>query len=310
MKLEEDGVFGVNYLNKWRQDFHDFNYKKSEEGNYPNPPALQAFTSWLGHRSLTVVTIPANLIAASLSCVGMIGSSLLAIVKIAYSKLKGKPCNWPTGAPTFYRAAKGSFYQVGKNVGEILYEWKYRLTHIFSKVIHPKGSRYDIPLRALPGFHHINNKRHDMRQRLASSTTPIRSKLKIAAFSVLNIATNGVGMVISLAGLTVSSALIVAKVALYVILGVKITLPVGFKYFGMTFAGSAWNIIRNVGEEVKDIITIPRNLSDMCGLTRILTKARDKVSPPFKTFWKALVPPKKMVMQLEGSSTAETVGEN
>ena len=130
----------INTLN----DYRDTLFNKSQ-----NDPALNVqFTNWLGHKVVTLITIPVNLTLftgsltlCALSCV-TIGTAKFATNFFTLGSVK-LPIS--TGFETLMKSAGTGFWGLGVSLGELTYDTfnlafqSYRFAHYAIKELHLEG---------------------------------------------------------------------------------------------------------------------------------------------------------------------------
>jgi hypothetical protein len=105
-------------LNQARSELFDTSHKKKEQ-------QAVKFTSWLGHKALTVVSLPANLAGVGLGAAGMaVTASTLGVLKVAiYAMSLGnvKP-SFPTGFIWSAERGINAGAHFAMNLGEVIYD--------------------------------------------------------------------------------------------------------------------------------------------------------------------------------------------
>lgn len=269
----------VNEINQYRVNFYEKNYRDTSI----EVDTLSSATAWFSHKIITVISLPANVVAVAVGMAGMGVSCLLAAFKISVWFFSGHVCHFSAKFWYFVDATLDSFYHILKNVQEVAFEYLYRLFNS-SEVVFPEEYRNDEPMKTLPGVEYLNNKRLALRAEERSLAVWFEHK----ALSILCLPLNLGAAALSGAGAIVTSALVIAKVVLYVLTGIQIKYPTGCQYLTKAAIYSTFHIIRNVGEISFDAILIVGDVANLLGLRGALERARDFATNTFTHFDRAL----------------------
>jgi hypothetical protein len=275
----------IQDINDFRELCFEINYDHPDISN-AEVPLPNAIAACIAHKVFSVICIPANLLGVAIATVGTLGSCVLAAMKISVYVFSGHRCTFSTGYNYFSAAARGSFYQIFKTVGENLFEYFYRFTSAFDAVVCPRN-REEIPAewKTLPLVEDLNRVRTSLREGEREIGKWFLHKL----ISIINIPANIATSVISAIGISVGAALVTAKVATYIFIGIKIQHSTGFEYFFKSFSVANGQLLRNIGELGKDSIVLVGDVANLLGMQGALERASDFANNAFRRFSEALL---------------------
>ncbi len=269
----------VNEINQYRVDCFNINYDNTSK----NVDTLSSFAGWFSHRVLTVLSLPANTAAVAIGITGMGASCLLAALKISVWIFSGHQCGFSTKFWYFADAASESFCHIFRIVYEVAFEYFYRLFNS-SEVVYPVEYNNNAPMKTLPGIEYLNSKRVELRAEERSLSPWFKHKGLSAVCIPLNLG----ALAVCGAGAAVTSVLVIAKVALYVLTGIQIKYPTGCQYLANAAADSAYHIVRNIGEISLDSFLIVGDVANLLGMRGALERARNFAANAFNNFCRAL----------------------
>lgn len=285
MAVEAPPCFPViQDINDSRELCFDINYDHPDI-LHADVPLSNSIAACIGHKVLSIISIPANMIGITVASVGIMGSCLLAAAKISVFILSGQRWNVNTGYRYFSTAGKASFYQLFKTIGENLFEYYFRIISAFDAVVYPTDRNNNvIEWKTLPPVDLLNRTRNSLRQGEGSVKKWILHKF----ISVINIPANVVSSVISTFGICLGAALVTSKVAIYLFLGLQIQTSTGLEYFFKSFAVANAELLKNIGELGKDSIMLAADIANLLGFHAVMERARDFASHAFRRFYEAL----------------------
>lgn len=273
---------GVRQINNFRVLCHKINY------GYPNLdkiklPLTKSIVAGISHRIVTLISVPANIFAIGISLAGMLLSTAIATSKIAIEMIFTHKVRWPTTYSYFRDSTKASCSQIFKNICEIAFEHFYRISRVYEKIIIPLENTAVTRWKTFPIVEELNQARLKLRDRARGPW--IAHKV----FSFVNIPFNVGAIGISAVGIVVTTAFLVAKVALYVFIAIQIKRSTRFVNFYRAFYISNSEIIKNVREIASDFLFFIRYLSKASGFQGALIRTRDFANNAFNRFYEALV---------------------
>lgn len=312
--LEQFPIIGA--LNVYRyaafQVSHDF-----QEPSATGPkPVAEKIVSWLGHKAISVICIPANSVAIGLGVIGMtLTASTLGALKVAvFAVTLGavKP-EFSIGFLWLGERTITSAVELLSNAGELAYDagdlayqgykgvrWvlsALKLDYISTLLRQIADVVLD---RIALGFERAQRDETNLPFkdlfpspiRALDTATYERSCLhddqsmqrwfEHKVLSVVNIPANTVLFAVSGIGYLVGLSAFVSKVALYAIANVCVPVPIGYSAVAGVAGTSGFNVVRNSLEVVLDIGVPAYKLASALHLTRLAATVRDFVGYTFR----------------------------
>jgi hypothetical protein len=268
-------VYTAKKINKWRKECFKVNYNYDydyfvPEGNWSYGRSIAAN---IGHKALVLISIPINLlefISTFIIC------PTLYLPFVIAALISGNENNFEFGG-----ACSKSICQIFRTIFyEIPFEYTYRICNSYDNVLNPDDGDSEriekkhfpskkVPnLRALPGTHFLNVQRITFRKairRQGEKDNVTRSYLLHKLISIINVPLNIISIPITAIFMAVSLVFIIAKTAIYVLTGLRITMSTGLEKSFEAFKASAYHLYRNFAEFGMDFIIIPGVLSHLFG---------------------------------------------
>jgi hypothetical protein len=146
--------------------------------------------------------------------------------------------------------------------------------------------------KTIPGVQGLNDLRASYRPENVNQGNPDTRdwlpQLAHKGISLLNIPANMGAMAVSTVGMALATAMITAKVALYVLTGIQVASSTGFKMNGRAFVVSTMEIAYNIGEIGKDSILAVGDVAVLLGMEDVLERAKEFSRNAFQIFCRNL----------------------
>jgi hypothetical protein len=271
----------IKQINEFRQHCWEINYEDPEN----EVPLENSIAAWIGHKVFSVISIPANTAGFAIGSIGTLGSCCLATIKISVWFFSDNKNAFPTGFNYFSRLAGKSFLQFSEIIYENLFEYGYRMSSVFDKVIYPGGNATPpLPWNALPFINELNEKRLNLYEGERTIGNWFTHKL----ISIINIPLNFAATVVTGVGTGISLTFLICKVALYILTGIKIRTSSGFEYLAKATLMSGAHFILNIVENGKDSLLLVGDIAKLLGTRGAIGRVRDFATHAFQRFSEAL----------------------
>lgn len=283
----EDFLPGVRWLNSLRIDLRreisDTRYTLSRQMRRGKSCAKNTFKllgERLAHGLLSVVVLPANAVAAVASLSWAIVSSALVVSKVALYTFAGLAIKQSTGHVRARNACIASSKEFVAGICDIVKDVFGSLLGFYSRlrmsgrsVVSPirRMRHMDMSVEAPSCLNRMNNKRRwlhgrieDLQEELSipelvatgHADLLIKQIGKHALLSAVVMPVNLIAGLASLGWMTVSSVLVVSKVALYTLTGIAIQQSTGFEWAKNNVYYATEDLLYNMGDSLKDIATL------------------------------------------------------
>ena len=270
MSYEKTCLPVIQQVNNIRIFCHNINYDHKKN----HVPLVKSIAGGIGHRVATTICIPANALVLAGSSLGVLGSCVVTAVKIVKLIFTGKELKIPTGFNYFCDCVRDSFWQIDKNLNELLNEHAYRVRCMKAQIISPSKdiSSPKITYKTLPGLiEGFNNIRLMTREKKKEPLHWISHKV----FSIVNIPLNYFSIAISMVGMEISAILLTMKVALYFFTGIKIKSTTHCVNFYKTFCISSKHLIKNIDEIADDCLILIADIGKFLGLDKSFQRVKN-----------------------------------
>jgi len=290
----------ISEFNSRRHRYHEISHS--------NMPIQPKVITWIAHKALTAVMIPANILAATAGCAGMVATAAtLGAVKVAIfaASLGNIKPKFSTGFIWLGVRTLSSLLAIAINVGEIVQDgavildksyraikWAANAIGIsnFVETIFKELSRMcrlfvnrmeascelvmsDEP--KLPrdfGTIPYLQTMADHTSRLSwfnDKNRSIATCFKHKAYSIVNIPLNAAVACVSGTAFVGAAALTMSKIMLHLFTNIHIPLPVGTHHLGFYTLTSSGNTVRNINEVVVDGVVAIYRISEVTGLVKV-----------------------------------------
>lgn len=285
----------VQELNQARLDFYDQRWSQGSS-------FFEKAKAWLGHKAITVVSLPANIVACNLALVGMTASCAVAAVKVAIFavSLGNFQADWPTGFLYFGEAFISSGSEACRNAIELLcdaadiFYQTYRgikhvteylsLDRLIEKITEVVGEILSFASDRLTlGFESASRDECDISTyktpleeatasyRIKSTNRSSKEILSHTIYSVLNIFANTVIAAVSAVACVVFSAIFVAKAIVCASTGINIPIPTAVGMTGACALSATGHVILDVANDIADGFISIYKISKATGLVKVVS---------------------------------------
>jgi hypothetical protein len=133
---EQPGFPGLHQLNAKRDKFFTKSMACDKSWNSSNKPiSFERVGCFIGHKFLTVVCVPANIIGAGVGIIGMYPVAwLVTAVKVAYKAITGNEAQFSSGRNYFEACTKNSLGHLSQNLKEPIYELGRAVFFVFERL--------------------------------------------------------------------------------------------------------------------------------------------------------------------------------
>jgi hypothetical protein len=297
----------VTPLNKWRASCFEAEHDRTK-------PFTDRATNWFAHKALSVVSLPANTLAAGIGCAGMLASActLGAFKVLVFAGSLGhiKP-EFSTG---FIWCAERTYTSLANaviTVGELLYDvanlgyqaylqvkWVFlalkldRIAQLVKEALIFVGNRIEAGIEIslkdeepymdkdfqLPAPIHALNEATERRSCFTDTNQPLSNWFAHKLLSVVNIPLNAAIAVTSTALCIAGIVATCAKSLLYAATNIHVGIPTGVAYTGIMAAHSYTNVFRNTAEVGVDMAVMVYRIADLLRITRVIATIADVIA--------------------------------
>lgn len=242
-------------------------------------PLIKSVFAELSHKIFSVITVPVNYLSFGIAFTGISCSCLLASIKISIYLFSGYKIKFPTAYSYFSNTLYGSIYHIFATLQEVSYEYYYRITTLYDKVLYNEGPNSDT--------FYLVQKLNDKRIKLHTERSFTNWTLH-KLISIVNIPINIGSSIISFAGATLTAPLGITKIALYILLGLQIKGSTGFVFFGSSCITGIEQTIQNISEICYDHVLLIRDMASFLNMHGAMERIQDFVNNAFARFVEAL----------------------
>lgn len=268
------GFPGLEELNMGRVNLFD--------ASHGDGSAMHNLGCWLGHKVITLVDLPANVIGVGVGIAGMIvTASTVGVIKVAFFAVTlGNKLPFPTGFQWCWDRTVDAGYHFARNIGELLYDvanliyrFVERIIIGFEKGIEGEPQKigsfsFSQPLEALTNENRID---------LSMSDRSFTAIGKHYLYSVANIPVNAVIALVSAVCTAVLLTAFFGKSLFYSATNLQIPFPT-YVFEAIYMTGISINsVILDIATNVADVAVLIYKISEVLHLTHVLATARDVV---------------------------------
>ncbi len=304
-----EGVPGLQDLNWARFNLWKTSHNWDAKEYEPEPSIPLKIGSWIGHKIVTVITLPVNVVSVGICATGMVLSACtLGAFKVAvFAITLGKKLTYPTGCLTFGKWMLHSIVHIALNTGELVFDvldpiyqvgravkWvavKLHIDHIIKEVfIHiadffafvaekiAKGWRKAYEAEEAFRFdddtpipiRKLNEITKDCRIDLNQEERPLGDILKHYVLSVFNIPLNATAALCSFVASLVLSSIYLVKVGVQATTDLNIAIPTGAGQAIATTFETTRNTFVDLGVDISDVFILMYKTSKALGIYKVM----------------------------------------
>lgn len=301
------GLVGIEQLDTLRNEL----FKISHNRNAYYPITHEQVACWLGHKLLTIISVPANIVEAGICTTGCLASACtLGALKVAIFAItlgNIKP-HFSTGCLWLGERACHGFFDIALNIGELVYDagdllyqgyrlsrWVAGILHLgnlFHTIFEKLGQVFtfiaeriqqgldkavevedDLLFEVPYPFSVLNDLTQKHRIDFESNNRSLEDIFKHYILSVANIPLNTI-IATGAAGLSIAlSTAFVGKVILYATTNINISVST---YAGRTLGvvgATSSNAVVDITHDIADSFVLLYKISHALGITRVVTTA-------------------------------------